>query len=185
MLALATAYGMPLVEAVEVAYRAGEIYVQNRFNRPIVPAELSTSKIIKPEDLSKRDFKLVFTNGCYDILHPGHYSTLDFAKSKGEKLLVALNSDDSVRRLKGESRPINNLSKRLQMVSRLDMVDFVMAFDEDTPLEVIKRCMPDVLIKGGDYTGKSIVGDDIIDEVYYAPLVDGESTTAVVNRLSR
>lgn len=183
ILSLAIAHGMMVSEAVEVAYRAGEVYVQNRLNRPIVPAELSTSKIVKPEDLVNRDFKLVFTNGCYDILHTGHYATLDFAKSKGDKLVVAINSDESVRRLKGQSRPVNCLEKRLQMVSRLDMVDFVVAFEEDTPLETIQRCCPDVLVKGGDYSGKAIVGQDIVPEVLYAPLVEGESTTAVLGRI--
>lgn len=181
LLGLALAHGYTLQNAVEIAYRAGEVYVQNRFNRPITPAELSTTKWVQPEDLASRDFKLVFTNGCFDLLHSGHIATLDYAKSKGDKLVVAVNSDHSVEQLKGEGRPINNLEQRIGIVSRLDMVDFVMSFNEDTPLNVIERCKPDVLVKSDQYSMDNTAGSEIVPELCFAPHLEGVSTTNMVN----
>jgi D-beta-D-heptose 7-phosphate kinase/D-beta-D-heptose 1-phosphate adenosyltransferase len=182
VLAIALAHGFFINEAAEIAYRAGEVYVQNRLNRPIVPAELSNNKTIHPEDVLHRDFKLVFTNGCFDILHPGHLSTLEFAKSKGDKLLVALNSDNSIRKLKGETRPINNLYNRIKMIASLQAVDFVCYFEDDTPLQTILSCQPDVLVKGGDYDLSNIVGSKEVPEIFIAPTLSGYSTTAIVNQ---
>jgi len=181
-LSLSIAHGFSVEDASQLAYEAGSIYVQNKMNRPIVPAELSKTRCIQPEDLVGRDFKLVFTNGCFDILHRGHLNTLRFAKAKGEKLVVALNSDASVKRLKGESRPINPLEDRMALMAAIKEVDFVISFDEDTPYEVIKRCKPDVLVKGADYQIATIVGSDIVPETYVCPLVEGCSTTKIINR---
>ena len=180
-LAMATAHGFKAKEAAEIAWKAGAIYVQNSMNRPIVPAELCEDKIVHPADLSSRDFKLVFTNGCFDILHEGHIESLKFAKSKGEKLVVALNSDESIKRLKGPDRPVKNLRQRMAVMAAIRYVDFVTYFEEDTPLEVIKTIVPDVLVKGSQYTGP-IVGEDIVSEVYRAPMVDGVSTTILLGR---
>lgn len=182
MLALAVGHGFYMKNACEIAFRAGAVYVQNNMNRPIVPGELAADKIVEPEDLASRDFKLVFTNGCFDILHAGHLRTLTEAKKRGDKLVVALNTDASVKRLKGESRPVNCLANRLEVMSHLGVVDYVMFFDEDTPLEVIKRCQPDVLVKGGDYQIENIVGHDIVKEVYTVPVVEGLSTTAILQK---
>lgn len=181
-LAMAVAHGFEIPEAVEIADTASSVYVQHRMNRPVCPAELVTHQIVNPEDLYNRDFRLVFTNGCFDILHKGHLDTLKFAKSKGEKLVVALNSDESIKRLKGDSRPIVPLEQRLAVMANLKDVDFVCSFDEDTPLEIIKKIRPDVLVKGGQYELEKIVGADIVPEVYRAPMIDGLSTTSILSK---
>ena len=181
-LAQSVALGFTIKESAEIAYEAGAIYIHNKMNRPIVPAELIKDKLVQAEDLKNRDFKLVFTNGCFDLLHRGHLQTLEFAKQHGEKLVVALNSDDSVRRLKGEDRPVKLLAERQAVMSALDMVDFVISFEEDTPYEAIKACNPDVLIKGADYSQDEIIGSDLVKEVHCAPLIDGLSTTGLLTR---
>ena len=135
--------------------------------------------------MSLRDFHLAFTNGCFDILHEGHLNTLRFAKSKGDKLVVALNSDASIKRLKGEGRPIKPLDQRMAVMAALDMVDFVVSFDEDTPQQVIEKIRPDALIKGADWETGAIVGSDIVPEVYRAPILEGLSTTRFVQGVDR
>ncbi len=131
---------------------------------------------------------IVFTNGCYDILHPGHVSLLAEAKSLGEILVLALNTDASVRRLgKGADRPINSLGVRAFMAAHLESVDYVTAFDEDTPREIIELLKPDVLVKGGDWPTESIVGADFVQAngglVYSLPLLGTHSTTAFLQRV--
>jgi len=135
----------------------------------------------------QRDGKrVVFTNGCFDILHPGHIDLLRRARSLGDALVVAINSDESVRRLKGTSRPIFPEAERAEILSALDMVDFVCTFDEDTPLETILSIRPDVLVKGADWTS-NIVGQKEVEgwggRVEALPLVDGQSTTGVIDRV--
>ena len=179
-LAMAVGHGFSVPEASEIAWNAGAVYVQNKMNRPIVPAEMSANNIVSPEDLASRDFKLVFTNGCFDLLHEGHLQTLRFAREKGDKLVVALNSDASIKRLKGDDRPIKPLDQRMAVVAALDMVDFVVMFEEDTPLEVIKKIKPDVLVKGSDHKKNEIVGADIVPEVLTAPMIPDLSTTALI-----
>lgn len=181
-LAQALGLGFNLQESARIAFDAGAIYVRNNMNRPIVPAELSADKIVDPADLANRDFKLVFTNGCFDLIHRGHLKTLGFSKSKGDKLVVAINSDNSVRRLKGEDRPVKLLVEREAVMASFDMVDFVVSFEEDTPYEAIKACKPDVLVKGGDYDVENIVGADIVPEVLTCPLEEGLSTTGLLSR---
>ena len=180
-LALAVGHGFTVPEAIEIAWTAGSVYVQNNLNRPIVPAELSPTGIVNGHDLTSRDFKLVFTNGCFDLLHEGHLQTLRFAREKGDKLVVALNTDESVKRLKGDDRPIKPLSQRMSVVSALEMVDFVVSFHEDTPLEIIKVIQPDVLVKGADYSKNEIVGADIVSEVFTAPMIPDLSTTKLLS----
>jgi D-beta-D-heptose 7-phosphate kinase / D-beta-D-heptose 1-phosphate adenosyltransferase len=178
-LAQALGLGFSAKESAIIAFEAGAIYVTNRMNRPIVPAELIKDKLVEPEDLLHRDFKLVFTNGCFDLLHRGHLQTLRFAKSKGEKLVVALNTDSSIKRLKGESRPIKTLAEREAVMAALDMVDFVVSFDEDTPYEIIQKCKPDILVKGGDYQHSKISEKygSIVKEIYISPSIEGLSTS--------
>lgn len=181
-LAMAIGYGFEGREAVEIAYEAGAQYVQGNLNRPITAAELSNTKIVRPQDLASRDFTLAFTNGCFDLLHSGHLHTLQFASQKADKLVVALNSDDSVKRLKGPERPVKELSERMSIMAALEMVDFVTYFDEDTPLECIKACKPHALIKGGEYGDGEIVGEDIVPETFRVPMVEGKSTTKLVEK---
>lgn len=107
-------------------------------------------------------FKIVFTNGCFDIFHAGHVQCLEHAKSRGDLLIVAVNSDESVKRVKGEKRPIIPEEQRLRVVAGLECVDYVIKFDEDTPYALIMMIKPDVLIKGGDWDSKNIVGSDIV-----------------------
>ncbi len=130
---------------------------------------------------------MVFTNGCFDILHLGHIDYLEKARFLGDKLVVGLNDDDSVRRLKGESRPINNLKARSSMLAALEFVDAVVPFEEDTPLSLISSLLPDVLVKGNDYTIDNIVGADVVIEnggrVETIELVKGYSTTTIINKL--
>jgi D-beta-D-heptose 7-phosphate kinase/D-beta-D-heptose 1-phosphate adenosyltransferase len=127
--------------------------------------------------------KIIFTNGCFDILHLGHVKYLEKAKSFGDTLIVGLNSDNSVRRLKGESRPIKDEYDRAYILASLEVVDYVVLFDEDTPYNLIKAIKPDILVKGGDYQNKSIVGSDIAKEVRLVEFVDGKSTTTIINKI--
>jgi D-beta-D-heptose 7-phosphate kinase/D-beta-D-heptose 1-phosphate adenosyltransferase len=127
-------------------------------------------------DLEER---IVFTNGCFDILHTGHFELLAEAKSLGGKLIVGINSDESVRRFKGPKRPINNVNKRKKQLELLPWVDEVIVFDEDTPYRLIKEVVPHVIVKGGDYTVEQVVGHDLAD-VHLVPTVEGYSTTKII-----
>ncbi len=137
--------------------------------------------------LRKTGKTLVFTNGCFDILHVGHASYLEAAKRLGDVLIVGVNSDDSVRRLKGASRPINPEADRAMLLSALKSVDFTCIFEEDTPLNLITALQPNVLVKGGDYTPETIVGADVVwtrgGRVVVLPFVAGKSTTNIIHRI--
>ena len=131
--------------------------------------------------------KVVFTNGCFDLLHPGHITYLKEAKKLGDRLIVALNTDNSVRRLKGSKRPINNLRQRAVQISALGCVDWVTSFSEDTPLKLIKQLEPDVLVKGQDYKVKDIAGSkevlSIGGQVKTIKLVKGFSTSNLIKKI--
>lgn len=131
---------------------------------------------------------LVFTNGCFDVLHRGHVEYLHAARALGDALVVGLNSDASVRRLKGPARPVNGVEDRAYVLGGLAAVDAVVVFGEDTPRELIAALLPDVLVKGGDYTPETIVGAEEVraagGRVVVAPLVPGRSTTAILQRAS-
>lgn len=126
--------------------------------------------------------RIVFTNGCFDIIHVGHVRYLKDAKKLGDILVVGINSDGSVKRLK-EGRPIVTAEQRAEVLSNLSMVDYVTIFDEDTPYELIKYLMPDVLVKGGDWKIEDIVGSDLVKETYSLPLVEGISTSEIIRRI--
>ena len=130
---------------------------------------------------------VAFTNGVFDILHPGHVFSLSQAAQEADYLIVGLNSDDSVKRLKGKSRPINNQESRSLILATLLMVDAVVIFDEDTPLELINAIRPDVLVKGGDYTIEQIVGSKEViangGRVVINPIVEGYSTSEMIKKL--
>ena len=147
----------------------------------------ASSKIKTKDEIIKllenfRDKKIIFTNGCFDILHAGHVKYLEKAKSFGDMLIVGLNSDESVRRLKGESRPINISEDRAYVLSSLESVSFVVEFCEDTPYDLISAIRPDVLVKGRDYEGKEVIGSDIAKEVRLVDFVDGKSTTKIIEK---
>ena len=127
--------------------------------------------------------KIVFTNGCFDILHVGHVKYLEVAKSYGDVLILGLNADSSVKKLKGPTRPINSQDDRAYILASLESVDYVVIFEEETPYELIKLIKPHVLVKGGDYEGKEVVGQDIADELKLVQFVDGKSTTNTIKRI--
>ena len=148
----------------------------------------TAQKIISPERLEQpRAGKLVFTNGCFDIIHPGHVDYLERARSMGACLVVGLNSDGSVRRLKGALRPVNDQHSRARVLAALACVDFVMIFEEDTPLELIKAVRPDVLVKGADWPEDRIVGAAEVKaaggRVVRVAFAHDRSTTALLERI--
>ena len=126
---------------------------------------------------------IVFTNGCFDILHTGHFELLKAAKEKGNKLIVGLNDDDSVRRLKGSSRPINPVEIRKKQLETLTWVDEVIVFSEDTPYNLIKSIKPNLIVKGGDYKVEDVVGHDLTS-VYIVPTVEDFSTTSILEKIN-
>ena len=130
----------------------------------------------------KEGKKIVFTNGCFDILHAGHIRIIEFAKSQGDLLILGLNTDVSIKRLKGPSRPINKEKDRAIVVSALEAVDGVVLFKEDTPLNLIKIIKPDILVKGADYTKENVVGREYAGKVVLCPLVKGKSTTNIIKK---
>lgn len=133
--------------------------------------------------LKKEGKRVVFTNGCFDILHVGHVKYLQEAKSYGDVLIVGLNSDSSVRKLKGPSRPVNTEVDRAYILAALEAVDYVVLFSEETPHDLIKNISPDILVKGGDYEGKEVVGAEFAGELRLVQFVDGKSTTATIARI--
>jgi D-beta-D-heptose 7-phosphate kinase/D-beta-D-heptose 1-phosphate adenosyltransferase len=132
--------------------------------------------ILTHSDIEER---VIFTNGVFDIMHTGHFNLLKEARSLGDKLVVGLNSDASVKRLKGNARPINNIEKRVEQISILPWVDEVHVFEQDTPYELIKHIQPNLIVKGGDYTVETVVGHDLTD-VHIIPTVGGYSTTQII-----
>ena len=157
---------------------------------------MTSTKILSLEDAQKKvaEWKnegneVVFTNGCFDIVHLGHVDYLEKASQLGQKMVVALNTDQSVSQLKGPERPINNEYARARIIASLGFVDAVILFGEETPLSVIETLIPDILVKGNDYTIDKIVGADFVLEhggkVETIPLVAGYSTTNIVSKLKK
>ena len=138
------------------------------------------------EEWRKRGLRVGFTNGCYDLLHPGHVSLLKSAAAECDRLIVAINSDASVKRLKGPTRPVQDEGSRAYVLSALSAVDLVLVFDEDTPAETIAALKPDLLVKGADYTMEEVVGAETVrasgGRVLLLPLVRGQSTTSLIRR---
>ena len=152
------------------------------------------SKVVKKEDIESlltywrlKDNKIVFTNGCFDLLHKGHIEYLSSAADNGDVLVVGLNSDNSVQRIKGDKRPIQNEASRAITLASLKMVTVVVLFDEDTPYNLISEVQPDVLVKGADYKEEEIVGADIVKgrggEIITVSLTEGYSTSAIINKI--
>lgn len=205
-LALAFASGLSLVQAMRVANAAAGVVVSKVGVATVEPAELvreleaEENGVAEPAALhtlaetvalverwKRQGLTVGFTNGCFDILHPGHVALLQAARAKCDRLVVALNTDASVSRLKGPERPINALEQRAAVLAAIRHVDCVVAFDEDTPLALIRRLLPDVLLKGADYRPEEVVGADIVQaaggKVMLCELVDGQSTTRIVERI--
>lgn len=162
--------------------------------KPLKRADIITKKILDLSQLLRTiaqwkllEHTIVFTNGVFDILHPGHIFSLSQAAKEGDYLIVAINSDESARRLKGIKRPVNPQDSRALIIASLLMVDAVIIFDEDTPLQLITEIKPDVLVKGGDYTIEQIVGSKEViasgGRVVINPMIEGYSTSSLVEKL--
>jgi rfaE bifunctional protein nucleotidyltransferase chain/domain len=158
---------------------------------PATPPRAPAGKVLDRDVLLQawgrpRDHRLVFTNGVFDILHRGHVEYLDAARRLGDRLVVALNTDASVRRLKGEGRPVVGEADRAAVIAGLESVDAVTLFDEDTPHELIAALLPDVLVKGGDYSIDQVVGREEVEaaggRVVLIPFLDGRSTSDLIRR---
>ena len=175
--------GNDLEYAMEVSNVAAGIQVGKVGTSVVYPEEVR-AELSKQKDMGSRT---VFTNGCFDILHAGHVSYLKKARKLGDRLVVGINSDESVRRLKGDERPINKLEDRVAVLSALECVDEVIPFEDDTPLELIKRVHPDILVKGDDYAVNNIVGAEFVlsygGVVKTIPLLEGRSTSGIVKRM--
>jgi D-beta-D-heptose 7-phosphate kinase/D-beta-D-heptose 1-phosphate adenosyltransferase len=133
--------------------------------------------------LQKKGVKVVFTNGCFDLLHVGHVRCLKKSRSYGDVLVVALNSDSSIIRFKSKDRPIVPLKKRVEVMSAIEYVDYVTVFDEETPEKTLRVIMPDILVKGADYKFTEIVGHDFIPKTVRFPIVKGESTSDLIKKI--
>lgn len=204
VMALGVALDMPLPEAMYLANLAGGIVVGKLGTATVSMQELiramhgdrdSLYGIVSEDELAQlitaakaHDERIIMTNGCFDLLHAGHVSYLQQAKVLGDRLIVAVNSDASVRQLKGDTRPINGLQERMTVLAALACVDWVVAFTEETPERLYCRLLPDVIVKGGDYLPEQVAGGDCVikagGEVKILQFVDGQSTTAIINALT-
>jgi D-beta-D-heptose 7-phosphate kinase/D-beta-D-heptose 1-phosphate adenosyltransferase len=199
-LSFLTAAGADLQDAVSLANIASGIVVGKVGTATVTRDEivrhlssdhlLGDAKILKRGPLGKvvrrlqaEEKRVVFTNGCFDLLHGGHLQTLQFAKNQGDVLVIGLNSDRSVRGLKGAGRPIQDEQARARMLAALEIVDYVTIFGEPTPEKLIRSLKPDVLVKGADWKGKKVAGSNAVGRVAFAPLVPGKSTTSLVDRI--
>jgi D-beta-D-heptose 7-phosphate kinase/D-beta-D-heptose 1-phosphate adenosyltransferase len=207
--AASLAVGLPLLEAARTANLAAGIVVGKLGTQPILASELSTAVTLSTQQqyypysaakmaaldaaLAKvgewraAGSKVVFTNGCFDLLHPGHISLLYQARALGDRLVIGLNTDASVKRLKGSGRPILSEQDRAAMLSALECVDLVVHFDDDTPLKLIEALRPDILVKGSDYTPDQVVGKEVVEAyggcVRLVDLVQGHSTTGLTQKV--
>ena len=189
-LGVSLAQGKSIAESAFIANAAAGIVVSKRGTAVVTSRELASfisksDKTVGRSEIqsfknSRSHQKLVFTNGCFDVLHQGHRKLLKVARELGDCLVVGLNSDDSIKRLKGTDRPINSVQQRIEALEALPFVDAVIVFDEDTPYELLQELRPNLLVKGGDYTASEVVGNDLVDEVVIIPLVEGVSTTELL-----
>jgi D-beta-D-heptose 7-phosphate kinase/D-beta-D-heptose 1-phosphate adenosyltransferase len=204
MLAIGRVAGATWEEATSLANIAGGLEVEKFGVVPITPAEIIQELLAEvhlrqgkqrhlPDLLAEisrhraSGKRIVFTNGCFDLIHLGHVKYFQFAKRQGDLLIVGVNTDSGIRRLKGEKRPIIGEADRISVLEELESIDYVVSFDEDTPIALIEAIKPDVLVKGADYAKEQVVGWDVVERsggrVALAPLVDGRSTSAVIGRI--
>ncbi len=201
-LALAVASGLPIEEAIQLANLAASLVV-SRFGAASVTLEQMASslrethhkeKAVGADDINAvlrnhriQGHSIVFTNGCFDLFHVGHLKILRQAKALGDVLVVGVNSDASVARIKGSGRPVVKESERVELISALSFVDYVVVFQQDTPLELIQEVRPDILVKGEDWKGKKVVGEDLVrargGRVAFVDHISGVSTTQIINRI--
>jgi len=201
-LGVALASGLNIEEACDFSNKAAAVVVAKVGSATVTLNEIeeyehslnqgkSESKIKNFEEieriakrLKEQGRNIIFTNGCFDILHRGHATYLQKAKELGDILILGLNSDESIRRLKGVGRPINSLEDRAFLIGALESIDFVVPFSEDTPYKLIELIKPNILVKGADYKGAEVVGSDIADEVVLIDFVAGKSTTSLIEKIS-
>src|SRR5687768_12547843 len=204
MLSAARAAGAGWTDATALANVASGLEVERFGAQPVRPEEIVAELMNEMRDSAGKRRAVaellpelarhraagergVFTNGCFDLIHLGHVTYFRFAKQQGDLLVVGVNTDESIRRLKGEKRPIIALADRLGVLEELESIDYLVTFDEDTPLPLIEAIKPDVLVKGADYRKEQVVGWDIVEaaggRVALAPLVDGRSTSNVIERI--
>jgi D-beta-D-heptose 7-phosphate kinase/D-beta-D-heptose 1-phosphate adenosyltransferase len=201
-LALAVAGGLPIDDAINLANLAASLVV-SRFGAASVTLEQMAEslrdthharKAVAADDINAmlrnhriQGHRIVFTNGCFDLFHVGHLKILRQAKALGDVLVVGVNSDASVARIKGEGRPVVNESERVELISALSFVDYVVVFREDTPLNLIQEVRPDVLVKGEDWKGKSVVGEEMVTarggRVAFVEHISGISTSEIIRRI--
>ena len=157
-----------------------------QLNLNIVDRLCFGSKLISEENfhLINKNSKIVFTNGCFDIIHTGHIEYLKKSKDLGDILIIGLNSDESIKRIKGSNRPINKQFDRIKILESFYFVDYIIIFEDDTPYKLIKKLKPDILVKGGDYKIEDMIGKDLVEEVKIIDFVEGYSTTKFINSLS-
>lgn len=202
-LGFALAYGYTIDNAVKFANLAAGVVVgkigsatatfseiveyEKSFNKSRINTRIKTLEEVSilSSELKESGKKLIFTNGCFDILHAGHVSYLETAKNYGDVLIVGLNSDRSVNTLKGNGRPINSQLDRAYILAALEPVDYVVIFDENTPYELIKVIKPHILVKGDDYRGKVVVGQDIVEELKLVNFIHGKSTTKTIKKIQK
>jgi D-beta-D-heptose 7-phosphate kinase/D-beta-D-heptose 1-phosphate adenosyltransferase len=204
MLAAARVAGASWQEAVALGNVAAGIEVEKSGSVPITRAELiqelltevrqqigkqRTLEHLLPELVRQRAIgkRVVFTNGCFDIIHLGHVKYFQWARSQGDLLVVGVNTDTGIQRLKGPKRPIINQVDRLGVLEELESIDYLVTFDDDTPIRLIEQIKPDVLVKGADYAKEQVIGWDIVESyggrVALAPLIDGRSTSTVIQKI--
>ena len=197
-LGLAYASGLPLEDCALFANAASGAVVAKVGTETVTREELRAQasegdghrRILRLPELTRalaseraRGRRIVFTNGCFDILHAGHVSLFQYARAQGDVLVVGLNTDRSVRALKGKGRPVVGQNDRARVLAALEAVDYVVLFDEKTPARLVRSVRPDVLVKGGDYAGREVVGREAAGRVVLAPLVKGQSTSGILRRL--
>jgi D-beta-D-heptose 7-phosphate kinase/D-beta-D-heptose 1-phosphate adenosyltransferase len=182
MLSVCILNNINIFDSIKICSDHCSKYVSDKDNKPIHPIDFYKTKFITDLDCIKnRNFRLSFTNGCFDILHPGHIDLLKFAKSKADKLLVAINSNESVARQNKSHKLVNDINIRKKMLESFDFVDYIVEFHEDTPLEIIKTINPDVLVKGSDYPEP--VGSSFSGEVCLFPIKNDYSTTKIIEKI--
>ena len=202
-IALGLVSDIPLEKTIEFANHAASIVIGKLGSETCTMEEIShahylhnTKDIFDKKIIDKnilkhllkiiraKKSKIIFTNGCFDILHIGHIEYLYKAKQLGNVLIIGLNSDNSVKKLKGNTRPLNKSQNRAKILASLEFVDYIIEFNEETPYNLIKLIKPDILVKGGDYKAKDIVGNDLVDHIEIIPFIEGESTSNIINNLT-
>ena len=204
MVAVARAAGASWVESVTLANIAGGLEVERFGAVPIRPEEIIQELLIDSREHAGKERSLdsllkelsrhrgtgkriVFTNGCFDLIHLGHVKYFQFAKKQGDLLVVGVNTDNSIRRLKGEKRPLMPEHDRIGVLEELESIDYLVRFDDDTPLKLIEAIRPDVLVKGSDYNKEQVIGWELVEaaggRIEFAPIVDGRSTTSLIQKI--